>query len=73
MSAAVIPCTRFTRNNPGCRCVRCLERREALKRKNRDAAALARAAKTVSKAIARIRAQDGRKRARPWEGVGRRD
>lgn len=60
--ANAIPCTRFTRNNPGCRCQQCLVHRGLMKRDRRKDAA-----------IGRVMTQDRRKRAAPWEGAGRRD
>lgn len=65
-----IPCTKYTHNNPGCRCVACLKFRRTLK-------AVTRAGKTVEarkrQQIAQVRTRESRKRARPWEGVGRHD
>jgi len=60
----VIPCTRYTRNNPGCRCTECLERRQRERLHKRIA-------KKAAVAIEHIRRKDARKRAAPWEGFGR--
>jgi hypothetical protein len=53
----VIPCTRFTRNNPGCRCDRCIEWRRLMKKDEKKSAS-----------IQKVRRSEARKRAAPWEG-----
>lgn len=53
-----LPCTRFTRNNPGCRCPRCISTRRTLKAEKRHA-----------DATEKVRRSEARKRAAPWEGL----